>query len=60
MNKPKEYVAIVDLPNDKWRNYKKFDDFDYTTLTSEEIISRLEYLKKDYPRCNLTIIPVAR
>lgn len=58
----KVHTEVVYVPNDSYRDYSKFDDFQNTKLTTLSDIwtKRLSYLKDSYPECHLCILPVVR
>lgn len=58
----KVHTEVVYVPNDSYRDYSKFDNFQNTKLTTLADIwtKRLSYLKDSYPECHLCILPVVR
>lgn len=58
----KVHTEVVYIPNDSYRDYWKYDNFQATRTTDLKTIwtNRLQYLKDSYPECHLCILPVVR
>ena len=55
------HTEVVYIPNDEQHPYLKYDDFaDDSSLPWQDLCTRFEYLKQDYPESNLVIVPVRR
>lgn len=58
----KVHTEVVYIPNDSYRDYWKYDNFQATRTTDLKTIwtNRLQYLKDSYPECHLCILPIVR
>ena len=56
----KIHTEVVVLPNDMYRPYRKFDDFDESSMLLSQAWARLKYLADEYKDCHLVILPIVR
>lgn len=54
------HVEVLPLPNNKYNNFRKFDDFTSGDKGIQNIIERIDYLVDLYPKQDLVVIPFIR
>lgn len=53
----KEHISLIlDLPNDKYHPYRKFDDFDISNSTTDILTERFNFLLGKYPKSKISLL----